>query len=1505
MSQARILIVEDELIIAMDIKTILQKLGYNACGVVNSGEDAIKEAVKLQPDLILMDIILNGSIDGIEAARNIYSLLKIPIIYMTANADKKTIERARDTAPFGYILKPFNENDLHSNIESALYKNSMEKRLRASEKKYRELVELLPQCIFEADLNGKIIFLNNIGLELYGYTPDDLEKGINFAELIHPDQIHEAVLNMKKVMDKKKSDRTEYIARKKSGQYFPVMIYSSFIAEDNKPVGIRGTVLDLREQKLTETEIKNQQEELHEVNKELKATIEELQATNEQFEVINQELVQKNLDLMNSEARYKTLFESSADAIFILEAKRDNSGKIVSANNTALNMYGYTKEELYEMHIEDLYDPESEKIALARMERLKPEEKLTFEVLHRRKDGSTILVEMKAKIIKLENRRYIFAINRDITEKKKIEDAFRRKIEWEDFITNLSIQFASYSADQVDKGIYSALKAMANFTGAEKSYITILSDNLKTWSVTHEWHADDIAGRFNDLQNVPKNTYFWCRRMLADNRAIKINKIDDFPAEAKTDRVLIENQGIRSLLYVPLHGRGMVKGSINLELFSGERTWSEEDVWLASMLGMLFVNAIERKNAEASLRKERDLNARLLETSPAGILMLDKTGKIMFANASAEQVLGLSFNDMIKLAYNSEYWHIANYNGSTFPNEKLPFDLVLTTGKPVNNVHHSIKKQDGQTALLTINASPLFNQSGAVEGVVATVEDITEQVRAADALRESEQKFRTIIEQTMEGFVLVDENGTVIEWNKAMESLSGINRDDIMGIPFQDIQTKIPQPDQQSPEWYEQIENAMLEANKTVQSSIFYKPIDIIIKNQGGRIIYAQQSIFPVKLGNGLRIGSIIRDITGLKAAEMALRDSEELYRTLVETSPDGIILLDLKGKPLALNKKLALMHGYNSVEEILSSGLTITDFIVHSDKKRAIKNAIKTIRIGQFISAEYLAVHRDKSTFPIEINSSVIHDKDGAPLGYVIVSRDITERKRAEESLREGEERFSRLVEAAFEGIAIHENMMLIDFNEQFANMLGYTTSEITGRNILDFVSPESRETVRKHINEKSEVPYEHFALKKNGMRLPVEVRGRSLPYKGRIVRVTTVRDITEQKHAEEEKKRLEEQLRQAQKMESIGRLAGGIAHDFNNLLTAITGNITLALMDIPPTDRLHETLIEIQKAAESASSLTHQLLAFSRKQIIEPKIINIDDLIQNMKNMIQRLIGENIELKTNKSKNLGNIKMDPAQFEQILVNLSVNARDAMPDGGTLIIETADIELDENYIRFHPYVEAGNYIMLSVSDTGHGMSNDAKSHIFEPFFTTKSFGKGTGLGLATTYGVVKQNGGSIEVYSEANMGTTFKIFLPRTESTVKEALSVTKKHSQFPGGSETIMLVEDEPSVRGLVEKLLKRFGYDVLSYTNASEAILAEKSYKGRINLLITDIVMPGINGHELARDFLKKRPGIKILLTSGYTEDVIIQHGIFGNELNFISKPYKPDALAVKIREILDDK
>jgi two-component system cell cycle sensor histidine kinase/response regulator CckA len=474
-------------------------------------------------------------------------------------------------------------------------------------------------------------------------------------------------------------------------------------------------------------------------------------------------------------------------------------------------------------------------------------------------------------------------------------------------------------------------------------------------------------------------------------------------------------------------------------------------------------------------------------------------------------------------------------------------------------------------------------------------------------------------------------------------------------------------------------------------------------------------------------------------------------------------------------------------------------------------------------------------------------------------------------------------------------QSQRFLEVNRPAADLYGYSIEEFRSMTLGDLQpEPELRQFLAQLHDSPKTPPSTWRHRTKSGRAIDIEMAVHEIQYGGRSAQLAVLMDVTGRRE-------LEEQLRQAQKMEAVGMLAGGVAHDFNNLLTIINGYTQLILNNLKPGDKNRQSAEQVMKAGERAAALTNQLLAFSRRQVLQLKVVDLNQAVTSLGTMLQRLIGEDIDLRLELRPDLGRVSADPSQLEQVLMNLAVNARDAMPQGGTLTIETANVQLDETYAGRHIAVKPGPYVLLAVSDTGSGMDEATRQRLFEPFFTTKGPGKGTGLGLSTVFGIVKQSGGSLEVYSEPGSGSSVKVYFPRVDQAVPVEEEARKRQS--PRGTETILLVEDDEMVRNLVRETLEREGYKVIGASDPLEAQRIAESHRGKIQLLITDVVMPRLNGKELAKALVERRPELKVLYMSGYTDSAIVNSGILQKEVAFLQKPFTPAALASKVRDVLE--
>jgi len=544
----------------------------------------------------------------------------------------------------------------------------------------------------------------------------------------------------------------------------------------------------------------------------------------------------------------------------------------------------------------------------------------------------------------------------------------------------------------------------------------------------------------------------------------------------------------------------------------------------------------------------------------------------------------------------------------------------------------------------------------------------------------------------------------------------------------------------------------------------------------------------------------------------------------------------------------------------------------------------------------------KDGTAIWVSINARTVCGENGETLYYDGFINDISERKRMEGTLRKAEEKFSRAFQASPAAITIADlaTGSYVEVNGTFEQITGYRRDEVIGRRWdevgLRADSPNRDEAIRRLVKDGSLRNWEVGFRKKSGEAGTGLLSAELIEIDGNPCAITATIDITE-------RLQLENQLRQAQKLETVGRLAGGVAHDFNNLLTVINGYSGMLLDKLKVFDPLHPYALEINNAGERAASLTKQLLAFSRKQLIEPRVFDLNTTIRQSAPMLQRLIGEDIVLETHLHDSLGQVLADPDQIHLVIMNLAVNARDAMPAGGRLDIETKEVEVGaEASTAEHPEAMPGRYVVMTVTDSGHGMDETTRRHIFEPFYTTKEVGKGTGLGLATVYGIIRQSGGWVDVWSEVGVGTTMKVYLPRTD--VHPVPDEHRVGVAAERGNETILVVEDEESVRAFTVAALKQYGYHVIEASDGDEAIAVAEQHAGRIHLVLTDVIMPGMNGKVLSERLRQSYPDLKVLLISGYTADAFADRGVLDPGDAFLRKPFAPAEVARKVREVLDE-
>ncbi|HEX6751481.1 MAG TPA: PAS domain S-box protein [Longimicrobium sp.] len=660
--------------------------------------------------------------------------------------------------------------------------------------------------------------------------------------------------------------------------------------------------------------------------------------------------------------------------------------------------------------------------------------------------------------------------------------------------------------------------------------------------------------------------------------------------------------------------------------------------------------------------------------------------------------------------------------------------------------------------------------------------------------------------------------------------------------------------------------------------------------------------------GPPVMLEGFITDVTQRRLAETALRRSGDYFRALIETSGEVVAVGNADGTFRYASPAVERVTGFTAREW---SRMPLLDRVHPDDLPEVRAHFERLLREpGASIDTEFRLRHRTGRYCVVEVVARNLLD-DPAVSGIVYNARDVTGRRESEEALRRRERHFRSLIENAHDIITVLEG----DGDVRFASpsverALGYDRHELAGTYLFELVHPDDVPAVLEVFDRAMRAPGQpqrlEFRLRAaGGSYRTLEAISTSLLHDPAVAGiVVNSRDVTERREAEEALLASQQQLLQAQKMDAVGRLAGGVAHDFNNLLTAIRGNAELLLLDIPPGDPRREDVEEIRKASDRAATLTRQLLAFSRRQVLQPRVLGLNGVVREMERMLRRLIGEDVELETRLEPELGQVRADPGQVEQVILNLAVNARDAMPAGGRLTVETRNAVLDEEMKRAFPYVVPGAYVMLCVSDTGQGMDAETRERAFEPFFTTKPAGRGTGLGLSTVYGIVKQSGGFVWIDSELGRGTAIRIYLPPVDGPAPDA-SEPVAAAIAAKGSGTVLLAEDEVTVRRLAVRVLRRGGYTVLAAADGEEAMRLAAGHPGRIDLLVTDVVMPRLGGRGLAQRLREARPGVPVLYISGYNEEAVEHHGVLDPGTAFLGKPFTAEQLLTAVASALGER
>ena len=1234
--------------------------------------------------------------------------------------------------------------------------------------------------------------------------------------------------------------------------------------------------------------------------------------------------------LGESEVKYRRLFEAAKDGVLILDAE---TGMVVDVNPFLIELLGFSREQFLRKKVWELGFLKDVFANQANFLELQKKGYVRYEDLPlKTADGRQSHVEFVSNVYLVDHQKVIQCNIRDITERKRAEEQIERLSRFPSEnptpVLRVSAQgvleYANPGADSILPTMGAAVGGTVNaewqarisetfakkqpvnieFQAGDRTFGATLTPvvghgyvNLYAQDITERKRAEEALRASQQiiegiLNTIPvrvfwkdKNlVYLGCNTPFARDAGFADPKDligkDDYQMGWRDqaelyrgdDRQVIESGCAKLLIEEP---QTTPEGK-TITLLSNKLPLRSSTGEISGLLGT-YMDITERKLAENQLRDSEMRYRRLFEAAKDGVLLLDaETGMVTDVNPFLIELLSISHEQFL----NKAVWDLG-FLKDVWANKAKFLELQKTGSVRYDDL--PLETADGRKVNVEFVSNIYAVDHHNV--IQCNIRDITEHKRAEAAIREQDEEYRTILKTTMEGVFILDLQGRFLEVNDTYCNMIGYSREELLRMSIPDVEA-----DEKPAEVAANIQRIMQAGKARFERRQ---------RRKDGTLVDLDVSVNFLSARNGHFV-CFLRDITERKRSEETLRQSEERYRTLVETTGTGYVILDLEGKVLDANPEYVRLSGHRDLNEI--RGRSVTEWTADYEKEKNVKSVARCVKEGQIRNLVLDHVDAHGKVIPMEVNATVI--KEGGPPRILALCRDITERKRAEAALRESEEELRTILRTTMEGFSLADLQgRYLEVNDTFCSMTGYSRDELLRMSVSDLEADETGVEVATQLQrviEEGKAQFERRHRRKDGTPMDVDISLNFLPiHGGRLV--CFIRDITERKHAEVERAALDAQLRQAQKMESIGRLAGGVAHDFNNILTGIGGYTELVLERLDAASPLREDLGEVQRLAKRAAGLTQQLLAFSRRQPLEPRILNLNDTVADTSKMLKRVIGENIDFHFAPAPDLGNVRADPGQIEQILMNLAVNSRDAMLTGGKLTIETANIELDAEYAARHGAVTPGPYVMLAVSDTGCGMDAATKERLFEPFFTTKEKGKGTGLGLATVYGIVKQHGGNIWVYSEPGKGATLKIYLPR----VAEAVSDVKPavEPETARGEEMILVVEDEAPVHAFAERVLKARGYAVVIARSAEEAERVFLEHGKTISLLLTDVVLPGVNGRVLYDLLKSKKPDLKALYMSGYADNAIVHQGVLDAGITFMQKPFTTETLVRKVRQVLD--
>ncbi|MCD9184835.1 MAG: PAS domain S-box protein [Pyrinomonadaceae bacterium] len=1193
-------------------------------------------------------------------------------------------------------------------------------------------------------------------------------------------------------------------------------------------------------------------------------------------------------ELKQSQARLQLGISVAKMAIVEIDLQAGNA----ELSPEAIELFGFPpeKNKITRGELRAMIHPEDRKKVFGLVENaMKPDGERLFEVQHRilRLDGEVRWLNVKEQMFFVKDKdgelfpQKAILVFLDITEAKQMEESLRLS---EDRLRMFHHIVSNFELDYREK-INEIIRLGTEMFGFESGLLGEVIDN--------RYKVVQSVSPGNEFENFECDlSGTICDETIKKNKTLNIENVEKTRLYKKSAFIEL---GIRSYFGVPIEKSNKIFGTLCfVSREKSKNPITNADKEFLKLMGQWVGAELTRNEAEVALRESEERFRILFERSPAGKVIVDlDTSQFVGCNSIATEILGYTSEEIAK-------YKVADIDTFKSAEESRAISETTRHGGKVQYETINKTKSGGFKNLLVVSTGIQ------VEGKnysYSSFLDITEMKKAETELkreRERLEKIAAVSPSVIHSFRASPTNEFSFPFvSSAIYRLYGIEPEELKKDALKAFNLFYVED-------RKRIEDSIEVSKQTMQP---WNEIWRICHPEKGEV-WVEGHSSPVKDDDGgVTWHGVLTDVTERKRQENELAERERLITAIFNTAPSLIVLWDVKtGTVSYVNYTAAQVLGVKP-EDILALKKEDLFGRIHRDDLENVWEFIMKLlktRDGEVLTHEY-RYQKPSGEWRVFLSQDTVFERDenGMVVKTLNIIDDITDRKFAERALRESEERFVKAFEANPAAVVFLRlsDAVVIDVNKSFEKMFGFTSDELLGQKAFDLnIMVASREEISRYVREIRNVRNLEVKMRtKSGRDMYTLVSTELIELNGEECLLSIIYDISDRKLAEDELRKTEEKLLQSQKLESVGRLAGGIAHDFNNMLTAINGYSDLTLRQIGSKSPFRHNLEEIRKAGARSAELTQQLLAFSRKQVLKPEITNLNTVINDTSALLKRLIGEDVILQTILRSDINQVKVDPGHLSQVIVNLAVNSRDAMPKGGIITIETNNIYLDRYYAERVMGAKAGDYVVMTVSDTGIGMTDEEKEHIFEPFYTTKEVGKGTGLGLATVYGFVKQSDGYIWVYSEPGNGTSFKIYLPAIIDQVRKNMESSNETSKT--GSETILLVEDEDLVRNLNREILESYGYKVIEARNGVEALKIYSEGGIVIDLLMTDVVMPEMGGSELAAKLAAVHPGLKVLFTSGYTDDSVIRHGVTDEGRNFLQKPFSLETLLDKVREILD--